>query len=68
VLSISGVIGAYIFAGFSGAAVLFMVAFLNAMARELRKNRARPHRSQAPGKKSLTLVMLDRYRRKELAA
>jgi len=38
---ISSVILAYMFAGFGAAAVLFMLTFLNAMVRELRKDRAR---------------------------
>ncbi len=58
-------IGIFIVAGLSAAPLLFMLAFLNAIVRELRMDRA--HRSEER-KKSLTLVMLDRYRRKDRAA
>jgi hypothetical protein len=56
----------FIFVGFSGAAVLFMLAFLGAMSRELRRGRGQG--SEDRKKSSLTLVMLDRNRHKELAA
>jgi hypothetical protein len=53
-----------IFAGFSGAAVLFLLAFLNATIRELPLHRA--YRIEKRRKKSLTLVLMqgDRDRRR----
>jgi hypothetical protein len=46
-----------IFAGFSGAAVLFLLAFLNATIRELPWHRA--YRVDRRKKKSLTLMLLE---------
>jgi len=46
-----------IFAGFSGAAVLFLLTFLNATIRELPWHRA--YGVERRRKKSLTLVLLD---------
>jgi uncharacterized membrane protein YqhA len=60
------VIGIFIIVGLSAAPVLFMLAFLNAIVRELRMERAQ--RGQERRKSSVTLVMLERYRRKDLAA
>lgn len=62
----TGVMLTFIFVVFSGAAVVFMLTFLNAIIRELRLDRA--YRSVELGEGSLTLVMLEHHRRKDLAA
>lgn len=56
----------FIIAGLSAAAILFMLVFLNAIVRELRKDRVQ--RTHQSSKNSLTRVMLDRYPRKDRAA
>ena len=51
----------------SGASIVFMLAFLRALTREVRMHRARRSSDQRK-QKSLTLTMLERYRRRDLAA
>jgi hypothetical protein len=59
-------IARFLLAGIGGAAVLFMVRFLTALVQESRAQRLR--RKDQRQQKSLTLVMLERYRNKDRTA
>jgi len=58
--------GIFIIAGLSTASVLFMLAFLNAIARELRKDRVRYSRQIS--KNNFTLVKRKPYPPRDRAA
>jgi hypothetical protein len=59
-------IARFLLSGIGGVAVLFMLTFLSALMRESRAQRL--CREDKRRKKSLTLVMLERYRSKDRAA
>jgi hypothetical protein len=64
------VILVFIFAAVSVAGALFMMVFLRAVSHELHLHRDHETPVHVPtsAESSLTLVMLDRYRSKDLAA
>jgi hypothetical protein len=62
------VILTFIFVGLGLAAALFMLTFLNAMLRELRKGHARDIRIKKRQQNGLTHTTPERYQRQDRAA